>query len=67
MSRISEIWNLRRREIILGIIIFLVASLSFGLGYLSNKELTHNPIVIEKCSEKSNLEAALPLPDKPNP
>ena len=40
-----------KKEIILGIAIFFVASLSFGLGYLANHEFNHAPIIIEKCSQ----------------
>jgi hypothetical protein len=40
-----------KKEIIFALIIFLVASLSFGLGYLANREFTHPPIIIEKVSE----------------
>ncbi len=39
-----------KREIIFTLIIFLVATLSFGLGYLANREFNHAPIVIEKNS-----------------
>ena len=39
-----------RKEVIFGVIIFLTASLSFGLGYLANREFNHAPIIIEKCS-----------------
>ncbi|MDO8664339.1 MAG: hypothetical protein Q7K44_02200 [Candidatus Liptonbacteria bacterium] len=39
-----------RKEVIFGTIIFLVASLSFGLGYLANREFNHASIIIEKCS-----------------
>ena len=42
----------RQKELILGGIIFLVASLSFGLGYLASRDFNHAPIVIEKCSEE---------------
>jgi len=42
-----------RKEWILGAIIFLVASLSFGLGYLANREFSHAPIIIEKCADVS--------------
>jgi len=43
-----------RKEVIFGAIIFLTASLSFGLGYLANRDFNHMPIVIEKCSETAN-------------
>ncbi len=36
------------RTIILFFLIFLVSSISFGLGYLVNREFTHTPIIIEK-------------------
>ncbi len=39
-----------RKEIVFALIIFLVATLSFGLGYLANREFNHAPIVIEKNS-----------------
>jgi hypothetical protein len=39
-----------KKEALLGVIIFLVSSLSFGLGYLANREFNHAPIIIEKCS-----------------
>jgi hypothetical protein len=36
-----------RKELIFALIIFLVAALSFGLGYLANREFNHAPIIIE--------------------
>ena len=39
------------KELILGAIIFLTASISFGLGYLADHEVNHAPIIIEKCSD----------------
>jgi hypothetical protein len=39
-----------RKEIIIFLLIFLISSLSFGLGYLVNREFNHAPIIIEKCS-----------------
>jgi len=39
-----------KKEIILGAIVFVVASLSFGMGYLANRQFNHAPIIIEKCS-----------------
>ncbi len=40
-----------RKELIFALIIFLVASISFGLGYLANREFNRTPIIIEKVSE----------------
>lgn len=40
-----------KKEIIFALTIFLVATLSFGLGYLANREFNHAPIVIEKTSD----------------
>jgi hypothetical protein len=39
-----------KREIILGILFFLISTLSFGLGYLVAQEGNRAPIVIEKNS-----------------
>lgn len=38
------------REIVLFLVLFFIASLSFGLGYLFAQETNRAPIVIEKCS-----------------
>lgn len=40
-----------RKEIIWGAVLFLVATVSFALGYLANREFSHAPILIEKCSK----------------
>jgi len=40
-----------KKEITIGLIIFIVASLSFGLGYLANRELDRAAIIIEKHTE----------------
>lgn len=39
-----------QKEVIFVSAVFLIASLSFGLGYLANRELNRPPIIIEKCS-----------------
>lgn len=58
MGKLSEL--LRRgqdwiifyeKEVIFGVIVFLVASISFGLGYIANREFNHAPIIIEKNSQ----------------
>ena len=51
ISKIKELLIKRRKEIIIFILIFLISSLSFGLGYLVNKEFSKPPIIIEKNSE----------------
>ncbi len=38
------------REMVLGVIVFITASLSFGLGYLADQTFNHAPIIIETCS-----------------
>jgi len=38
------------KQVLFAVIIFLVGSTSFALGYLANREFTHAPIIIEKCS-----------------
>ena len=47
-NKIKEFWTLRKREVVIGLIVFLITSLSFGLGYLANRELNHAPIVIQQ-------------------
>ncbi len=42
-----------KKEIIFAVVIFLVATINFALGYLANREFNHAPIVIEKCELKS--------------
>lgn len=57
MAKLSELLNKIRdwsvfykKELMFALIIFLVASLSFGMGYLANREFNHAPIIIEKHS-----------------
>ncbi|OGZ00735.1 MAG: hypothetical protein A2946_03315 [Candidatus Liptonbacteria bacterium RIFCSPLOWO2_01_FULL_53_13] len=50
-ARAGEWVSARKKELVLGGIIFIVSSLSFGLGYLANREFNRAPIVIEKCSQ----------------
>jgi len=45
-------WYYRyRKEIYFCLILFLVSTLSFALGYLANRELNYTPIIIEKHSD----------------
>lgn len=50
-GRIRDLYFAHKREVILGIIIFLASLLSFNLGILASRKYIHSPIVIEKCSE----------------
>lgn len=47
---------LHRKDIVFSIIIFLSSSLSFGLGYLANREFNHAPIIIETCSDVARVK-----------
>ncbi|MBN2197844.1 hypothetical protein JW698_01440 [Candidatus Wolfebacteria bacterium] len=49
LNQIKEWLTEYKRDIVIFILIFLISSLSFGLGYLVNREFHHAPIVIEKC------------------
>lgn len=40
-----------KKEIVFAAIIFAVAAISFGLGYLANREFNHAPIIIEQNSK----------------
>jgi hypothetical protein len=40
-----------RKEIIFGMLVFLIATTSFALGYLASGKLNRAPIIIEKCSD----------------
>jgi len=51
-TKIKDFFERRKKEIIFVAIIFFVASLSFGLGYLANREFNHAPIIIEKRSTR---------------
>jgi len=50
LTRLRELAVIHKKEIFFALIIFLVATLSFGLGYLANREFNRTPIIIEKCS-----------------
>lgn len=51
LSEFKEWFKENQKNILLTFLIILVATLSFGLGYLANREFTRAPIIIEKCSE----------------
>jgi hypothetical protein len=44
-----------QKEFIFGLITFMVASLSFGFGYLAHRRFNHAPIIIEKCVESTTI------------
>ncbi len=43
-----------KKEILLVLAVSLVGSTSFALGYLTNREFNHAPIIIEKCSGEAS-------------
>ena len=47
----KEWFKENQKNIFLTILIVIVATLSFGLGYLANREFTRAPIIIEKCAD----------------
>ncbi len=51
MGKISEFIKNHKRDIIIFLLAFLISSISFGLGYLVNREFNRAPIVIEKCAD----------------
>lgn len=49
--KIVDFFSRHKKEIIIIIFIFLISSLSFGLGYLVASRMTSQvPIIFEKCS-----------------
>ncbi len=45
-----------KKETALAAIVFLVSTLSFGAGYLANREFNHAPIIIEACAHPEMLK-----------
>ena len=43
-----------KKELIWFLIIFLVSTASFGLGYFAGQKFNHAPIIIEKSSDNLN-------------
>ncbi|MGC9599145.1 MAG: hypothetical protein ABSE18_02050 [Minisyncoccia bacterium] len=54
MQKLKRWLGLRKKEAVFGAIIFLASSLSFGLGYLANREFNHASIVIEACAHPAS-------------
>lgn len=50
-ERLKNRLSVYKKEIIIFLLIFLISSLSFGLGYLVDRQFNRSPIIIEKCSE----------------
>lgn len=42
-----------KRDVIWFVVLFLVSTISFALGYLAGREFNHSPIIIEKSSDSS--------------
>lgn len=39
-----------KQVLIAAIFVFIISTISFALGYVSNTEINQTPIIIEKCS-----------------
>lgn len=50
LSRLVDFIKEYKRVILLFLLLLLIISLSFGLGYLLARETNQAPIIIEKCS-----------------
>jgi len=50
MDKIKYFYQERKKAVDLIFIIFIVGTLSFGLGYLTNRQFSRAPIIIERCS-----------------
>ncbi len=51
MERVRSFFARHARQALFGAIVTLVSTLSFGAGYLANRDLNHAPIIIEQCAE----------------
>lgn len=52
MGAFKDWFEIHRKDVVNGVLIVLVATLSFGLGYLyANETRGKTPIVIEKISD----------------
>ncbi len=49
-DKIKDFLSDNKKDIIIFLLIFLLCSISFGLGYLVNREFNRAPIIIEKYS-----------------
>lgn len=54
MGNLMEWIKRNKRNILLTLLIILALALSFGLGYLANRESNHAPIIIEKYSQATS-------------
>lgn len=45
-----------KKDVNYWILIIIIATLFFGLGYLTNREFSHAQIIIEKCSDLTNKQ-----------
>ncbi len=50
INQLKDWISTHKHDIIIFLLVFLMCSISFGLGYLVNREFNHAPIVIEQCA-----------------
>ncbi|MCX7589487.1 MAG: hypothetical protein RMK17_02520 [bacterium] len=51
-QKLREFWYNYKKEILFILILFLVSTISFALGYLSAKEFNKTPIIIQKINNE---------------
>ena len=53
----TRFWLIEHKQkILLWFVLVLVATLSFGVGYLMAREANQTPIVIEQCAQSAGEE-----------
>ncbi len=51
MKKVKQWLSENKGNVAIAVLVFFIATLSFGLGYLTNREFNRTPIIIEKCSK----------------
>ena len=61
LLRFQEWYSAHKRDVVVGVLIFLIGTLGFGLGYLYAKESNRAPIIIEQAARNGELSGAPPV------
>lgn len=51
LARLKNLIFTYKKELLIGVFLFLVSTTSFGIGYLTARAFNHAPIIIEKNSK----------------